>query len=386
VQHDPISDKAVYTANKNAGWGDSRLTAAALRTAIAATGAPQLLVIADKDGKHGHAIVAYRVTADRILVADPNYPGRLRTIRIGADGVLGPYISGDNATAIVAGKSVTYVEFAYVPSASSASDASLAARWSEFEAGTIGSAAFPAELVSVQETAADGTLSWAPLVDGYTAPTGTITLGLGPLADGSASRMRVYAGSSETPLGAWGWAHQVTLAPGDNPLGMEIWGLKDGKWKYVDFVRLTIRFGEPAASPTEAPTSAGDGGMPVVASFTGPTSFAYATGGTQSFTIKMSGGTAPYHYAWSGRGTPIGEADGPATFTFTLTDDQVAAASNGAGYYISLYITDAAGSGARWVDGTGRKSSEFIYAIEGLTGMPQQAVLYPPIPYQTPEP
>jgi hypothetical protein len=69
-----------------------------------------------------------------------------------------------------------------------------------------------------------------------------------------------------------------------------------------------------------------------------------------------------------------------------LTADQVASASNGAGYYISLYVTDAAGHGARWMDtANSRPSSEFIYAIEGLEGMPQQAVLYPPVPY-TPAP
>lgn len=387
AQEEPFSDEAARMASRKAGWANSRLAVIALRLAIATSGMPQYLSIGDKDGKSGHAIAAYRVTPDRIFVADPNYPGRLRTIRITGDGTLAPYSSGESATAIAAGKSVSYVRFAYIPAVATLADERLAALWAQFEAGTIGDTVFPATTVWVRETGADGKATWSVLKDGYTSPTETLTLSLDALSDGASATMRVFAGASETALAPWDPHQELTLTAGDNPLGIDIRGLRDGKWRYVNFIRLTVRFGDPAATPTPTPSAAGgDGEMPVVTSFTGPTTFAYKKGGTQKLTITMSGGTAPYHYTWSGRGTPLGEADGPATFTITLTDDQVSAASNGAGYYISVYITDANGVGARWVDATGRKSSEFIYAIEGLTGMPQQAVLYPPLPYRTPEP
>ncbi len=60
----------------------------------------------------------------------------------------------------------------------------------------------------------------------------------------------------------------------------------------------------------------------------------------------------------------------------------IASSSNGDGYYISAYVTDAAGNGAHWFDAANdRPSGEFIYALEGL-GRQQKVALYPPFPYQ----
>ena len=386
VQKDPYADPFTYQFLRTLGreGTDAALTAQAFRLAIAFSGAPQLISIADATMDSAHAMIAYRVTPDRIFVADPNYPARLRTIRVDpVTGAMGPYSSGASATSIAQKGSVAYTRFAYVPALARISNAAMATHWGAFEAGTIGAGAFPDYTLYVLTGTDDaGKESWTELTDGYAAPTETITIGLSRLSDNANVTMGIFAGTSTTPLGAWNWRQEITLAPGDNPLGFSVYGRKGDGWEYVDFKRLTIGFGGASPSPTQAGQT-GDDSAPVITAFTGPTSFAYAKGATFPFNVTITGGTAPYHLTWRARGQPLPDtesADGNATVL--LTADQIASASNGGGYYISLYVTDSANRGARWMDtANNRPSSEFIYAIEGLEGMSQQAVLYPPVPY-----
>ena len=89
-------------------------------------------------------MLVYLVTPQWLLVADPNYPGIGRRIRYDPEtGTLGPFFSGNNAADIAAGLTKKYTRFAYVPWELSTAGASLAALWTQFEAGTAGDAAFP---------------------------------------------------------------------------------------------------------------------------------------------------------------------------------------------------------------------------------------------------
>jgi hypothetical protein len=388
VQASAKADRFSYDFFRNLGFAtaDKQLVVDAFRLAIGLSGQPQVVAIWNTANTSGHAMIVYRVSPGRIYVADPNYPRALRTIAWNAaTSELGPYNSGDSVASIASAGSVSYTRFAYVPAESSAGSAAIAASWANFEANSAGEGLFPGfEIYVSTEKNADGDKIWSRMPDGYTAPTDTIDLGLTALSDGAPSDMQIYRAGSTTPLGPWGPQQTIKLEPGDNQLGFLVEGKQGEKWKYVDFVRLTIRRGDPEPSPSPSAPTAGNGEAPVITSFSGPATFTYVKGKTYAFSVTISGGTAPFHYKWLARGTPLVEGEGGAKFTQQLTADQVALSSNGGGYYISLYVTDSANRGVRWFDpARNRPSGEFIYAIEGFGD--QTVVHYPPIPY-TPAP
>jgi hypothetical protein len=79
---------------------------------IALTKNPQLIVILSSDSTSGHAMIIYKVTADALWVADPNFPGdRGRKIRY-ENGDLLSYFSGADAQAAATG-STEYTRFGY---------------------------------------------------------------------------------------------------------------------------------------------------------------------------------------------------------------------------------------------------------------------------------
>lgn len=242
VQADPIAADAVYSFFKSLNTASGRLTYNLFRAAIGLTGEPQLIAIADAAGGHGHAMVVYRVTPTRLYVADPNYPGRLRTVAYDpATGVLGPYSSGDNAGAIAAGGATSYARFAYIPAQASSSDAGVAAHWAEFENGASGDAAFPAYSLEVW-TGQDeeGNDIWEPLDKSYDTAEAKLRVRLAVPAGGQGS-LRIFRGSS--PLSAWGTELTVDLKDGLNDLGFYEMGVAGGAWKYVDFQRIAVTKG-----------------------------------------------------------------------------------------------------------------------------------------------
>ena len=242
VQADPIAAQAVYTFFHGLDTASGRLTYNLFRAAIGLTGEPQLIAIADAAGGHGHAMVVYRVTPTRLYVADPNYPGRLRTVAYDpATGVLGPYSSGDNAGAIAAGGATSYTRFAYIPAGASSSDAAVAAHWAEFENGTSGDGAFPAYALEVWTGKdEDGNDIWEPLGTSYATPDAKLRVRL-VVPPGGQGDLRIFAGS--TPLSAWGTELTVELKDGLNDLGFYEMGVAGGAWKYVDFQRIAVTKG-----------------------------------------------------------------------------------------------------------------------------------------------
>ena len=202
------------------------------RTAIALTGEPQLVAIADANGDNGHAMVVYRVTPNRLYVADPNYPESLRTIRYDATtGKLGPYNSGANAGSIAAGDGVVYTRFAYIPAWASASDAAISRHWAEVKDKTIGNDIFPAYgLEAWKGVDKDGKDIWVPLIDGYKTPDPTLRIRLVPPAEGDKATMAVFRDAEEKPSTGWGLEQKIDLEEGPNQIGVYELGAAGGKW------------------------------------------------------------------------------------------------------------------------------------------------------------
>lgn len=114
---------------------------------ILLTGSPQHLGIYRNGG--GHAIVCYRVEDDTLYVADPNYPGKERTIALKA-GVLGPYASGENAQDIAARGASIYPKIVYGAKSAMISWPEIAALYDKFRDGSIGAGTFPIYMIKIQ--------------------------------------------------------------------------------------------------------------------------------------------------------------------------------------------------------------------------------------------
>ena len=258
-----------YEANQNeflkffANWqgmGFDELQYNAFRYAIAVTGEPQLMAITDANNGHGHAILAYRVSPDGILVADPNYPAAKRLVPFDAKtGKFGAYSSGENAADIAVGKDVSYTNFVNMAMRALVDWPTLAADWAAFDTGTTGVGLFPVySLEALAGKDAQGKEAWVPLVDGYQTSEKSLTLRMRDPKGGDDVRMEVFPGVSETHLAPKDQLVTIPLQDGDNPLGIYEQGSQPAwtTWEYVDFVRVTVILGPaPTPSPTPKPTA-----------------------------------------------------------------------------------------------------------------------------------
>ncbi len=251
VHADPIAVPNTYLFFRSM-WDnpDDTMAYDAFWAAMALTGEPQLIRISAAQNDPGHTMIVYRVTADRLFIADPNYPGRLRTIRYDATtGKLSPYSSGDNAANIAANGVKVYTRFAYVPWQTSHSSAAISAHWAEFEAGTAGNAIFPNyDLEALAGVDADGNDVWAPLVDGYQTAEKQLTIRISDPRKVDDVRMKVYRATSSTLAAPAGEQVTIELKDGENPLGILEQGSKQGwkYWEYDNFVRLNVVNGASA--------------------------------------------------------------------------------------------------------------------------------------------
>src|SRR5487761_247978 len=221
-------------------------TFAAFRGWLALTSAPQLAYVSATSGE-AHAMLVYRVSATRLLVADPNMPGRLRWIDFdSASGTFKPYVAGTK----VDGTPLAFNRVAFMALDLLVSPDELAGRWNEFEAGTIGDDVFTDEV---------------PDLVGFTATGDIESLGaLSPSMDVPATREKVgLAYTSSGRASSWGfWLAKdarmfagntaVTLQIGDNPLGVVLY---EGQPVYdtslwAGYERFTVIRGEAVPSPT----------------------------------------------------------------------------------------------------------------------------------------
>ena len=243
VQVDPVFDPATVDHFRTMRTMQGTVAYNAFRAAIATTGQPQLISIYDATQTSGHLMVVYRVTPTRLYVADPNYPGMLRTIKYdAATGKLGPYSSGANAGDIAAAGATSFVGFSLAPRAARRSDAKLAARWAELEAGTIGDGAFPdIGLKAWVGKDAAGKDLWKDITPEYRTADTTIRVRLANYTTGPLGiRMEVYRDTSATPVAPWGPEATIELKDGPNELGFHIVGDVGGEWQYVDFQRVNV--------------------------------------------------------------------------------------------------------------------------------------------------
>jgi hypothetical protein len=260
-----------YEANQNkfltffASWMGKRfdvLQYNAFRYGIAVTGEPQLIGITDANNRHGHAILAYRVSPTGIFVADPNYPAAWRLVPYDTKtGKFGAYSSGENAAAIAVGNDVSYTNFTYFSKKALVDWPALAADWTAFDAGTIGHGMFPTYLVEAragQDT--KGKDVWVPLVDGYQTTDKSLTLRIRDPKGVDAAQMEVFPGFSSTHAAPKGGQATINLDDGENRLGIYEEGKKPAwsKGAYVDFVWLTVTRGPaPKATLTATPAVGG---------------------------------------------------------------------------------------------------------------------------------
>ncbi len=259
---DPLAVPFTYNFFKNMMAGpDDRFTYAAFRAAIAMTGRPQMVRIETAARNKAHAMIVYRVTPDRLFVADPNYPARLRTILYdAATGKFAPFSSGSNAADIAEHGATVFTRFGYIPGASSWSDAKIAEHWAEFEAGTAGDKAFPKyDLEARAGTDAGGNDVWVPLVDGYQTTQPQLTIRINDPANRDDVAIGVFRGTSSTQLDPLAATQVLDLQDGANDFGIELDGSKrtDTDWHYVDFVRLTINLGSLELTVDPAEMTAG---------------------------------------------------------------------------------------------------------------------------------
>jgi hypothetical protein len=263
VHHDPIAVPKTYVFFRNM-WNnpDDRMTYTSFWTAIAATSEPQMIRISKAADDGGHTMLVYRVTADRLFVADPNYPGRLRTIRYdAATGKLSPYSSGDNAGNIAAEGATVYTRFSYVPWQTSHTSDAIAAHWADFQNGQAGDTVFPGyDLEALAGIDENGQDVWEELVDGYATTDKQLTIRISDPQHLDNVRMKAYLGTSSKEVVTPGRQITVELKDGNNALGLLEQGHKTGwaSWQYVDFVRLNVVKG-PSATLTFDPSTPKDG-------------------------------------------------------------------------------------------------------------------------------
>lgn len=326
AQAEPIADRAPYLTQRHAGLNaaDGRMTYTAFRAAIAFTGQPQLIQITDATKKGGHAMTVYGVTPNWLLIADPNYPGVGRRIRFDpATGKLGPFSSAGNAADIAAGKSVSYVHFAYVHWQLANSAAWFKASWAALEAGTAGDGTFPAARLqyATGEVDADGNDVWADLGPSLTTNLAVLRVNVNPDDALAVLTYRVisYSGTRKQHS-SQGTDVDVDLAEGPNDVGILVEGFVENKWRYVDFVRTVVTRGDqPPPSAAEGGRwvlTGSEAGEPFPSPFTsedeslsltignGSYSMTYTAGSTSKVTAELSWSPPPSSAAagevWSG--------------------------------------------------------------------------------------
>ncbi|HEY3272352.1 MAG TPA: hypothetical protein VGJ92_01245 [Methanocella sp.] len=218
------------------------------------TGEPQYVRLRNNNG--GHAIVCYAVQGNTLCVADPNYPGKARTISL-AGGTLGPYSTGANSEDIATNGATAYTKIYYAGKTSMIPVYALPGLWNQFKAGTIGDDKFPDEKVALNFTNEKGAQKTEFVFGGKNAETRKITTNLSYVAlqmDNpytTPDMIKKYQNNQILPGG------KVPLQPGKNLIGLEFFRDINGKNKWAGFIWLEIycQPDEATPTPTTKPTS-----------------------------------------------------------------------------------------------------------------------------------
>jgi hypothetical protein len=222
----------------NLAGKDDELTYKAFAYAIQLTGEPQEVGIFSSAGG-GHDMICYRVHNNSLYIADPNYPGNTERRIEFVNGHFKPYNSGANAAEIAAGNGKAYETIEYCAKSATVNWTTIAARWNEFKASTIGNDRFPQyNVVVIHDDAKE-----EALVDGYKSEQKKIKIAVrGNIPMG----IRVYRNGNRLDWDANG---KYELEDGDNEIGIAIYGdvndnAQNRNYRYVDFQYLNVQYGE----------------------------------------------------------------------------------------------------------------------------------------------
>lgn len=256
------------------GSFSDNLTMDAFLYSMVLTKEPQYVAIGhyykDKNGdtvRGGHAIVAYRVTGDRIYVADPNFPGQGdRFIRFNDFKFL-PYSSGDNALDIKTKGATAYTEIRYLAKSAMVNWGKIEDLYQQMLKGTIGDDKFGNKITYRRLTKfnpANGATEWEDCPDllkldgdttakvspndrgkltisvrsGYTNQYTTLYRGLEPVA-------KLQGPKKANNIGAVSFT--INLEKGTNDLGfLTEYTNSDNELLYADFKRIKVLYEQEA--------------------------------------------------------------------------------------------------------------------------------------------
>jgi len=246
VQQDLIqgwSDPVIQSYASLASSTTDGVQYTAFMAAMAITGHPQFAYIRDTQATGAaHAMIVYRGDSSGLQVADPNYPGGLRTIPWDANaGALGPF----DSAAYAGGPGTTFDEVGFIALTALVNWPAIADRWAEFGAQQAGDGRFP----DYRLLAFDGK-SWVPL-EAIAAPAGR-TFSVTVQSPGTRWRLTLFTPSGSV-LGGEGQPVGVDFPSGTTEVGVLVEGVAPGHnhWSYIDFVDVTVSVG---GAPTSDPS------------------------------------------------------------------------------------------------------------------------------------
>jgi hypothetical protein len=202
--------------------------------ALKASGEPQYVAIRNNTG--GHAMIIYRKYQDRFYVSDPNYPepdAHRAIVYDRASKKFKTYYSGSDAAHL----GVPFPTIIYINKYGMLSPNQFNYLWSKLEDGSIGQGFFPDYSLVSLEQQADGTYAVkGKVTNNYKVPENKVRLQMnlaGP------HRVIVYNDQAVEMNKYYNASFELDVK-GKATYGFTFWGVKGGKWKWIDAQWVTF--------------------------------------------------------------------------------------------------------------------------------------------------
>jgi hypothetical protein len=203
------------------------------------TGEPQECGIYSKAGG-GHDMICYGIYQGNLYIADPNYPGDTQRVIEWSNGQFKPYNSGENVDEIAKGNGKNYEIIQYCTKSTTVDWNKISQRWSEFMNGTAGNDRFPDYKIiwtddkNVNHELQDGFISSKDLIN------------INATSTQAQATIQTYRDGVKLPWDAKG---NYKLLPGNNKLGIKIFGKINNSDEYVDFKYINVIYSGLAIDP-----------------------------------------------------------------------------------------------------------------------------------------
>lgn len=218
-----------------------RLTMNAFRYAILLTNEPQFVGIFPNDPRYGHALIAYKIKNNALLVADPNFPGdkRNKIQYTESEKLFSSYMSGGTA----ANLGTAYSHIFYLGKSACFGWPTVEKHWKDLEDGKVGNGEFPEFTI----VAMNKDVEFEPIEDGFNVYEGRLKLN----ARGGRYLTEVY-GNRGNPL-VFNIDGYYEVPSGKQSLGIVV--LDENK-RWVGFKRVNVvaEGGELAPPTSQRPT------------------------------------------------------------------------------------------------------------------------------------